>query len=91
MMALAWSLANRNAGIRIDIRIAMIAITTNSSISVNALLLIGFPFSAKALKDLDNETCSKQVFLFVSGAFCPANKIHKTPFLFPYSTAFYCS
>jgi hypothetical protein len=47
--ALAWSLASFREGIRIAIRIAMIAITTSSSISVNALLLIGFSFPAKAL------------------------------------------
>jgi hypothetical protein len=49
---LAWSLASRKAGKRIAISIAMIAITTNSSISVKAFFPIGFfPFQQKVLKD----------------------------------------
>jgi spore coat protein CotF len=38
---LAWSLARFKAGIKIAINTAMMAITTNSSISVKALVFIG--------------------------------------------------
>jgi hypothetical protein len=45
---LAWSLARFNAGIKIAINTAMIAITTNNSINVKALVFIfTSPFQPK--------------------------------------------
>jgi hypothetical protein len=52
-MRLVWSLTLFKAGIRIPIRRAMIAITTNNSMSVKPVFLMIFPFSATAEKEVN--------------------------------------
>lgn len=79
-----WSLAALKAGTSIDISIAMIAITTSSSISVKAFFPIGFfPFPAKAPKDSDDrkpDITISNALLFGSKICCPFSKMHEAVF-----------